>query len=244
MNTTTSPNEMSTDMASIASMFSRISSRYDLINRLMTFGLDQSWRRAGAKRLNLSGKGRHRILDLACGTGDFIVAVRQTYPTLDLQFDGVDVSPAMLEEAKVKMFEKHLTAACHFHAAAMEKLKWPDETFDGITIGFGIRNAADRQAALREMWRVLKPGGHLVILEALPPENRFFKTLQTLHMKLGVSFLGRFLSEGSAYKYLGRTVAAFPGPKDFCQVLADHGWQNVDYQQLCLQSVTLFQARK
>ena len=123
-------------------------------------------------------------------------------------------------------------------------MAFADNTFDGITLGFGIRNAADRPAALREMLRVLKPGSRLVILEALPPENRFLRTLQSLHMRLGVGILGRLLSEGAAYEYLGKSVAAFPPPADFCQTMLQSGWKGIHYQQLCLQSVTLFTAVK
>ena len=230
----------------IHAMFSRIAPRYDLINRLMTFGLDQKWRRITVRTLNLEKNPAH-YLDVATGTADLALMlaseIERFVKTPLINITAVDASQEMLHHAQHKI-DHHHGVPISLEVSTMENLPFEPETFDGITIGFGIRNSVDRPKALKEMWRVLKPQGRLAILEALPPENTTQRWIQKIHMRLTVRFLGGVFSEAKAYEYLGNSVAAFPLPKDFQELLKNAGFQKTEYKALNFGAVGVFTATK
>jgi len=222
--------------------------RYDLLNGLMTLGLHRNWRKQTARSLDLSPTPG-RFLDLATGTGDLALAVAQAYQKVhienaDLAIHAVDISQNMLLEAQRKINQTHMIKHIHLEKAAMESLPFDNQSFHGITVGFGIRNAADRQKAIREAFRVLKPAGVFCILEAVPPESTWQRWLQQLHLKITVPLMGSLISEGQAYRYLGNSVGNFPSPKDFKQDLLDAGFCQVQFRVLHLGGSTLFIAQR
>jgi demethylmenaquinone methyltransferase/2-methoxy-6-polyprenyl-1,4-benzoquinol methylase len=231
----------------ISAMFTRIAPRYDLLNRLMTGGLDHSWRRKTVGMLSLKNSifdQKARFLDLATGTADLALAlsheIHKQNSAADFQIDGVDISSEMLGRGKAKIKALDLENQISLHEVSMEKLPFPDQTFDGAMMAFGIRNVPDRNLALSEIYRVLKPCAPLVILEALPPQNGFFRSLQRIHMFLSVRFLGSILSEGKAYKYLGDSVAKFPSPPAFMECMKGIGFKALEFRPLTCRMVGIF----
>lgn len=217
-------------------MFSRISHRYDLLNRLMTGGLDQSWRRRAVETLPAAPTGG-RYLDLATGTADLALAIAERFDQ-SVCIHGVDLSWGMLTVARDK------TQRISLQAADIEHLPFADNSFHGATIGFGIRNVVDRLQGAREIRRVLQPNGVLVILEALPAERLWQRCLQRLHMLVTVRVLGTLLSESAAYRYLGDSVAAFPKASEFQTLLLQAGFSEVRFEALTAGAVGLFICRK
>ncbi|MFL6014264.1 MAG: class I SAM-dependent methyltransferase [Gaiellaceae bacterium] len=198
----------------VQTMFDRIAPVYDVMNRVMTAGLDQRWRRATAKAVVEPGD---RVLDAACGTGDLAVIAARAGGKVT----GLDFSEAMLERARRKAPE------LDWVRGDLLALPFEDESFDAATVGFGVRNVADLPGALEELRRVLKPGGRLGILEITRPRGplRFFYSLWFDRI---VPLLGKVLPGGEAYTYLPASVRRFPGPDDLAAQMA--GFRDVDYR--------------
>jgi demethylmenaquinone methyltransferase/2-methoxy-6-polyprenyl-1,4-benzoquinol methylase len=203
--------------ARVRSMFDAIAPRYDLINRLMTFGLDQSWRRATVAALALPD--RARILDLACGTGDLTrLAARRTYRVI-----GADLSAVML-------------AANHTGVPLVQadcgRLPFPDDAFDGLVCGYALRNFTDLGAALAETARVLRPGGRVAVLEVDAPASRVLRAGYDLWFQKVVPVIGGALSDRDAYSYLPRSVAYLPAAPVLRRMLGDAGYAAVAVRPL------------
>lgn len=190
----------------VNSMFDRISGVYDRMNRVMTAGLDQTWRERAADRVCL--EAGQKALDLCCGTGDlsFVLAER-TGP--GGQVTGADFSRPMLEIADEKAKSRGATQVRFEWADALE-LPYPDEEFDAVTIAFGARNLADLDRGLAEMIRVLKPGGRLAILEITQPSRQPLALFFGLWFDRAVPMLGKLAGDSSAYEYLPESVRSFP----------------------------------
>ncbi|KIX84575.1 dimethylmenaquinone methyltransferase [Thermus filiformis] len=201
-------------------MFSEIAPRYDLLNRLLSFGQDQAWRRR-AVELALE-KGPRRVLDLATGTGDLALALKRARPEAEVV--GADFAPAMLALARRKAERLGLEVA--FLEADALALPFPDGSFQAITVAFGFRNFADYEKALWEMHRVLSPGGRAVILEFPPPPGGAFGLLYRAYFKGLLPLLGGLVS-GSfrAYRYLPASVERFPAPLALEEMMRRAGFQ-------------------
>jgi demethylmenaquinone methyltransferase / 2-methoxy-6-polyprenyl-1,4-benzoquinol methylase len=195
-------------------MFDRIAPVYDLMNRVMTVGLDQRWRRATVRAVVQPGD---RVLDAACGTGDLAIIAAKAGATVT----GLDFSQRMLERARRKAPD------IEWIHGDLLALPFPDESFDSATVGFGIRNVANLTASIAELHRVLRPGGRLAILEITRPKGplRFFYSLWFDRM---VPLLGKVLPGGEAYTYLPASVRRFPGPDDLAAQMA--GFADVEYR--------------
>jgi demethylmenaquinone methyltransferase/2-methoxy-6-polyprenyl-1,4-benzoquinol methylase len=203
--------------ASVRSMFDAIAPRYDLINRLMTFGLDQAWRRATIAALALPPGSL--VLDLACGTGDLSrLAARQGHRVI-----GADLSAGML-------------AANHTAHPLVEadcsRLPFPDGAFDGLVCGYALRNFTDLAVALAETARVLRPGGRLAVLEVDAPSSRFLRTGYNLWFHKVVPAIGGTLSDKDAYSYLPRSVAYLPAAPVLRRMLGDAGYSTIGIRPL------------
>lgn len=205
-------------------MFDQIAERYDLLNRIMSLGIDRSWRDRAVRELSpLVDPARPlRILDVATGTGDVAFAVASAYPTAEIV--GIDPSTGMLGVAGQKRERSRHADRVRFTTGSAEALPFEDGAFDGVTISFGIRNVPDRALGVREMGRVLRPGGRLVILELSEPRGGLFGALAKFHVHHFVPFVGALLSGKQEYRYLQRSIAAFPPAEQFARLIADQGF--------------------
>jgi demethylmenaquinone methyltransferase/2-methoxy-6-polyprenyl-1,4-benzoquinol methylase len=196
-------------------MFDRIAGVYDLLNRVMTAGMDQRWRER-AVDLARVGPGS-RALDVACGTGDLAVALRAA----GADVVGCDFSEEMLTLARRKAPE------IPFEWADALDLQYEDDAFDAATVGFGARNFSDLGKGLREMARVVRPGGRVVVLEITTPQRPPLSTFFSLWFDRVVPVLGRLAGDADAYTYLPNSVKRFPGPRDLAGELAAAGLTDV-----------------
>lgn len=219
-------------------MFDGIARRYDPLNRLMTFGLDRGWRVKAVRSLALPQNAR--VLDLATGTADVALLIARLHP--DARVVGLDPSANMLAIGQEKVAAEGLAGRVSLELGEAERLPYPDASFDGATIAFGIRNVADRPAALREMARVLKPGGRLAILEANEPRG-LLAPLAKIHTRWVVPLLGALLSSGREYRYLQDSMAAFPPPAEFSRILEANGLAVLAAESLAFGTCTLYVAR-
>lgn len=223
MTDTTQPSRQSAEFSEqVQSMFDRIAGRYDLLNSLMTAGLHHAWRVRAADRAEV-GPG-DSVLDVCCGTGDlaFELAGRVSPGG---HVVGCDFSEQMLDLAREKAAERG--APVRFEWADALRLPYDAERFDAVTVGFGVRNFADRERGLREMARVLKPGGRLVVLEFTAPRRPPFSTFYSLWFDRIVPVLGRLTPNPDAYSYLAESVHGFPDPQGLAAKMDAAGFERI-----------------
>jgi demethylmenaquinone methyltransferase / 2-methoxy-6-polyprenyl-1,4-benzoquinol methylase len=204
--------------ADVRSMFDRIAPVYDLMNRLMTAGLDRGWRRLTARAVVASGD---RVLDACCGTGELALAARAEGGRVT----GLDFSQRMLERARRK------TDEVEWVQGDLLALPFGDETFDACTVGFGLRNVEDLDRALGELHRVLRPGGRLGILELVRPKGLLAPFFRVWFDGL-IPLAGRLLPGGAAYIYLPASVRRFPGPAELSARAEEAGFAPVAHRLL------------
>lgn len=205
-------------------MFAEIAGTYDLMNRLMTFGLDQQWRRELLELCELPPHGR--LLDVGTGTGDIGYGAMQRHPSV--QAYGADFTYEMMAAGKDKApgYELPFTQADTLH------LPYPDNTFDAVVCGFLIRNVVAREAAFREQARVTKPGGKVVCLETTPPSNTILGPLFQFYFFNVVPLIGALISQhGEAYSYLPHSTVDFPAPEALKRCMEDAGLRHVFYRE-------------
>lgn len=225
----------------IRDMFDAIAPRYDLLNRLLSFGIDRRWRRQAVSRLSIPAGGR--VLDVATGTGDVALEVAARTPA-SVQIVGADFTQGMLRHGRDKIARSPYAGRIHLVNAPCESLPHPDAVFDGVTIAFGIRNVVDREAGLREMQRVLRAGGRVVILEFSTPTNRFFGALYDFYFRRVLPRIGGIISRRSAYQYLPDSVLAFPARPVFEEMMRQAGFVEVSHHDLTFGIASLYFGRK
>ena len=203
----------------VRAMFDRIAPVYDAMNRAMTMGLDRRWRRLTAEAVVRPGD---RVLDACCGTGDLALAALRAGGA---QVTGLDFSDRMLERARRK------SDAVEWVQGDMLALPFADASFDSVTVGFGIRNVEDLEAGLRELGRVLRPGGRVGVLEITRPRG-LLRPFFRLWLDVLVPLAGKVLPGGRAYTYLPASVRRFPGPEDLAAVMKRAGFAVVRYRLL------------
>jgi len=219
----------------IRTMFARITRRYDLMNRVMTGGRDQAWRRMAARELRLGA--RSLVLDLATGTGDLAFAVREAYP--DARIVAMDFSEAILREGvrKACMRDEQGTAWGVGDALA---LPFADATFDGCTNAFLIRNVVDLPLCLREMKRVVKPGGRVVCMEITHPQVPVFKQLFAIYFYRLVPIVGGLIAgDPKAYSYLPNSLTHFPPAEPLKRIMQEAGYRDVRYRLIGLGTMAI-----
>ncbi|MEM1247143.1 MAG: bifunctional demethylmenaquinone methyltransferase/2-methoxy-6-polyprenyl-1,4-benzoquinol methylase UbiE [Acidobacteriota bacterium] len=218
-------------------MFDRIAARYDRLNRILSLGMDRGWRRAAVRALEL--KPDMRILDLATGTGDlaFEIAAAQDRTTVV----GVDPSPNMLEVAGEKLGDRDRRVS--FEIGDAQDLRHETNSFDGSTIAFGIRNVPDRLAGLREMARVTRPGGRVVVLELSEPGGGPISAFARLYVHQVVPRIGAFLSGAREYRYLQESIEAFPPAAKFVEMMESVGLCDVEVRSLAFGACHLYVGR-
>jgi len=196
-------------------MFDKIAARYDAMNRVLSFGLDRGWRRRTVRSLALGE--RPRVLDLATGTGDLAVDIARMHR--DATVIGLDPSRQMLAIAQHKLASRRLTDRVMLVRGDAQHLPYGRGEMDAATIAFGIRNVPDRLLALGEMARVVRPGGRVAVLELGEPRRGLLARAARFHTRHVVPRLGALLSGASEYRYLQRSIAAFPPSAEFAQLM-------------------------
>ena len=219
-------------------MFDKIARRYDAMNRVLSFGLDKGWRRRTVAALQLGA--RARVLDLATGTGDLAVDIARRHP--DATVIGLDPSREMLAIAQTKLTRRGLADRVSVVVGDAQQLPYADHEMDAATIAFGIRNVPDRPKALREMARVVKPGGRICVLELGEPRRGLLARAARFHTRHVVPRLGALLSGAREYKYLQRSIAAFPPSAEFAQVMERAGLRMIEVVPLTFGVCTLYVA--
>ena len=213
----------------IRQMFDGIAPDYDRLNHLMSLGADRCWRRRALREI-VTPSSPQQILDIACGTGDFSLAItRRMHP--DSRITGLDLSEGMLSVMREKVARAGLQERIRCEQGDSEAMRWQDGSFDVVTIAFGIRNFAHREAALQEILRVLRPGGRLVILELSVPEGKFLRGCYNLYFKHFVPWIGALVSgDRAAYRYLPASVQSFPGRRAWTETMARCGFSQVRHR--------------
>jgi demethylmenaquinone methyltransferase/2-methoxy-6-polyprenyl-1,4-benzoquinol methylase len=257
---------MNAHAAAVRRMFDAISPRYDLLNHLLSAGVDRGWRAAAAERIRtaLAGRAGARVLDVCCGTGDLAFAVMDVNSNpnsnsnskregKDVRVVGVDFSVPMLQRAGEKAGGRALrpgsgqavNGAFRFQAADALRLPFRDGAFDACTIAFGLRNLSDPAAGMREMRRVLRPGGWLFVLEFGRPRLPVVREAYGFYFHRVLPWIGRAVSRSGtdAYDYLPRTVAAFPDRERLAAAMEEEGFTDVAFRPLTCGIAVLYEGR-
>ncbi len=210
-------------------MFNNISKTYDFLNHFMSLGIDIIWRKKAIAELKKDAP--QLILDVATGTGDFAIeAINMLRPQ---KIIGVDISEGMLDIARRKIEQRGLQDVFEVQMGDSEKLLFEDNTFDAVTVAYGVRNYENLEKGISDMLRVLKPGGKIVILEFSKPQVFPVKQLYNFYFNSVTPSIGKLFSKNNhAYKYLPQSVAAFPDGKDFVKLMAKCGYKNAKYRTL------------
>ncbi|MBL4655212.1 MAG: bifunctional demethylmenaquinone methyltransferase/2-methoxy-6-polyprenyl-1,4-benzoquinol methylase UbiE [Bacteroidia bacterium] len=224
----------------VEAMFDNIAPKYDLINHVLSCGIDILWRK---KVIGLLKKYNPKyILDVATGTGDFAIEAVNLNPT---KVNGIDISEEMLAVGKEKIQKKGLTEIIELQKGDAENLPFDDNRFDAITVGFGVRNFENLEKGLSDMYRVLKTDGVLAILEFSKPKMFLFKQVYEFYFLKILPLIGKLISKDStAYTYLPESVIAFPDADDFLKILEDIGYKETKCIPLTFGISSIYIARK
>ena len=245
----------------VRSMFNNIAPTYDKLNHILSLNIDKIWRKKAVKRIvknlknseteNLKNDSQvfrfsdsqiqkdSQILDVACGTADSTIALAKAGIS---SVTGVDISEEMLKVGETKVAAQNLDSVITLQVEDCENLSFDDDTFDAAFIAFGIRNFEDKRNGLRELRRVLKPNGHLLILELSVPQNKILLSLYKLYFLHILPFIGKKISGDSmAYTYLPQSVMNFPKPKDFLAMMEECGFKRVSQKALTFGLCRIFE---
>ncbi len=211
----------------VEKMFDNIAGKYDFLNHLLSMGIDKSWRRNLIKLL--SETQPEKILDVATGTGDLAIQTSKAIP--EAKITGLDISRGMLEVGERKIAKQNLSEKIKMIYGDSENIPFPDNTFDAVTVAFGVRNFASLLTGLKEMNRVLKQGGKVFILEFSKPKSQLFGFVFNSYFKYVLPLIGKITSKDpKAYKYLFESVQAFPAYDDFLAIMKDAGFKSNKYK--------------
>jgi len=224
----------------VAEMFDNIAPKYDFLNHLLSMGIDITWRK---KAIRIIGKRNPKaILDVATGTGDFALEAKSLKPE---RIVGIDISEEMLNVGRKKIHNKGFDELIEMIKADSEALPFKDNTFDAITVGFGVRNFAHLEVGLGEMLRVLKPGGQVAIIEISQPQNFPVKQVYNIYFKHILPTVGKLVSKDArAYTYLPESVTHFAQGQEFVDILHKVGYKDASCTPLTLGTASLYIASK
>lgn len=224
----------------VAEMFDSISGKYDFLNHFLSLGIDIRWRKKAIKMLQ--GDQPKQLLDIATGTGDFAIEALKLNPD---KIIGVDISEGMLNVGREKMKKKGLSEIIDMQSGDSENLHFEDNTFDAVIVAFGVRNFENLEKGLKEMNRVLRPGGKAVILEFSKPTVFPFKQLYNFYFRWILPKIGKLVSKDSAaYTYLPESVNEFPFGNAFTEILANTGFKNTQCKPLTLGISSIYVGEK
>jgi demethylmenaquinone methyltransferase / 2-methoxy-6-polyprenyl-1,4-benzoquinol methylase len=223
--------------AYVAGMFDDIAIRYDFLNHFLSFGIDKRWRKQLVNSLNSS---QHlNILDCATGTADLAINIAQSIS--NSKVTGIDISENMLKIGIEKIKQNSLSDRVNLKLGDAENILFEDQTFDAATVAYGVRNYENLNLGLKEMYRVLKTGGKIAILEFSMPESKIFLNLYKFYFRIILPFIGRMISKNFyAYTYLPNSVNDFPDPSTFQAILQQIGFKDVKCKKLTYGVCSLF----
>jgi demethylmenaquinone methyltransferase/2-methoxy-6-polyprenyl-1,4-benzoquinol methylase len=224
----------------VRTMFNDIAHRYDFLNHFLSAGIDIQWRKKVRKIL--APYKPKKILDVATGTGDLAIELSKLDPD---QIIGVDIADEMLSFGRTKLKDKELDSIIEFHNGDSENLEFEDNTFDAVTVAFGVRNYETLQKGLREMCRVMKPGGRVAILEFSKPAGFPFKQVYNVYFRYILPTFGRMVSKhNDAYTYLPDSVQQFAEGEAFLEEMKKAGYREPSQQRLTFGIATLYLGTK
>ena len=224
----------------VARMFDKIAFRYDFLNRFLSGGIDLYWRRRAIRELYEVNP--ETVLDVATGTGDVAIMICKQLAVKKVI--GIDISEGMLELGRKKIAKQMLNNRIDLLQGDSETINFSPDSFDAITVAFGVRNFENLRQGLKEMLRVLKPGGKLVVLEFSRPRSAF-RGVYNLYMNLIAPRIGKLISKDcDAYQYLNDSVKAFPEGKEFVNILKDTGYSGTYFKTLSLGICTIYCGKK
>ena len=224
----------------VRSLFDSIARRYDILNHLLSAGIDAYWRRRAISRLRPETGGR--ILDVATGTADFAIAAARLAPR---EIVGIDIAEEMLALGRKKLSARGLAGLVSLRKGEAENLPFPDATFDAAIVAFGARNFESLDAGLAEMRRVLRPGGKLLVLEFSRPGRFPVRQMYMFYFLRVLPFIGRLVSgNGEAYAYLPASVMAFPEGEEFLAILEGAGFTHAAAERLTFGIASIYTAEK
>jgi demethylmenaquinone methyltransferase/2-methoxy-6-polyprenyl-1,4-benzoquinol methylase len=224
----------------VATMFNNIASRYDLLNSLLSFGTHTSWRK---KAIDLLRKENPKtILDIATGTADLAIEALKLDP---IKIVGVDISEGMLRLGQEKLNKRGLTEKIQLIKGDSEQLPFEPNSFDAVTVAFGVRNFENLDTGLKNIFSVLKPGGTLVVLEFSKPTNFIVKGLYNFYFNRVTPFVGGLFSkDASAYSYLPESVNAFPDGENFIDIMKQNGFSSTSRHSLTFNIANIYTGKK
>jgi demethylmenaquinone methyltransferase/2-methoxy-6-polyprenyl-1,4-benzoquinol methylase len=217
-------------------MFNRISGRYDLLNKILSLGIDRIWRRKLVRWLSAKSPGQ--ILDVATGTADLAIAIGKANPKALIQ--GLDIAQEMLDKGQIKIDNLSLDHQITLKTGDAESLPYPDASFDAVSVAFGVRNFESLEKGLAEMYRVLRPGGQVWVLEFSQPRG-WFRPIFLLYFRYLLPLIGRLTSKDQrAYSYLFESVQAFPEGESFLTLLRNTGFTQVSWSPLTFGTCSIY----
>ncbi len=224
----------------VEEMFDNIAHRYDFLNHLLSLGIDITWRKKAVKYIGTIRP--KKILDVASGTGDFAFEALSLNPE---KITGFDLSEGMMKLGRAKAEKLGVSSTIEFIKGDSEQMPFAEASFDAITVGFGVRNFENLTAGLKEMHRVLKPGGKVAILEASMPQNAIIRAVFSLYFGKIVPFIGGLFSKDNrAYSYLPESVKAFPNGLELVRILENIGFKNVKWTPLTFGACAFYTMEK
>jgi len=224
----------------VATMFNNIAPKYDTLNQILSFGVHKGWRRKAIKLLKDSNP--KQILDIATGTADFAIEAIKLNPD---KVTGIDISEGMLNLGKEKIKHLKLENKIHLQLGDSENLKFDNNTFDAITVGFGVRNFENLEKGIKEIYRVMKPNATFVVLEFSKPKTFPIKQLYNFYFKYITPLIGKIISKDkAAYTYLPESVNAFPEGKDFLAILEKNGFNKTKAIPLVFGIASIYYSKK
>ncbi len=225
----------------VENMFDKIAFRYDFLNRFLSAGIDIGWRKKGIKQL-ISSQPQN-ILDVATGTGDFALTCYEILKPKKIT--GIDISEGMLDIGRKKIAKAGLQNQIELLNGDGEAILFEDNTFDAVTVAFGVRNFEHLEKGLSEIKRVLKPGGKLIVLECTKPSAPVIKQFYNFYMKWVTPKIGKIIAKNNeAYQYLNDSVLQFPEKESFIHILNKSAYRNAFYKTLTLGICTIYCAEK
>lgn len=225
----------------VAEMFDSIAGCYDRLNRVLSAGIDRGWRKKAIRLLKSDQP--QQILDVASGTADMaLIAYNLLKPKLIV---GIDISAEMLELGRKKIEKEGLEQVIQLQRGDSETINFADNSFDAVIVAFGVRNFENLEKGLKEMLRVLKPGGKLVVLEFSRPHHRVFRSLYNLYMGAVAPEVARWFSKNKkAYQYLNQSAKLFPERQDFIDILNNAGYSDTSFKPLSAGICCIYAGRK